>query len=111
MKKIITLFILGLLLFSCKGNENDNVLDKYEAKLLAEKAVKTRLKSPSSAIFSKWNSTETTPKTFNNLKGFKVNGFFESKNSFGGMVKRNYSVEIYQNNKTGNIQFKNLHIN
>jgi hypothetical protein len=79
-------------------------IDKHDAKIVAEDEVKSRLKSPSTAEFSDWGRTEVTPIE----NGYKVEGYVDAQNSFGAMIRHNYSVEVWLNNETGKIMYSDL---
>lgn len=96
----IILFFGGLLLLGNAMNKSSSSSsksssdtdsyshDKYDAQVLAEKEVKNRLKSPSSADFC-WSPTVSR-----SGNTWTVSGYVDAQNSFGATVRSNYTVKI-----------------
>ena len=111
MKKSITKFYLiatvfALFLSSCGSGtpEKRTSITEHEAKLVAEGQVETLIKSPSTADFSGLGETSIEP-----IKdGYNVTGYVDSQNSFGAIIRSNYSVDIYLDKTSGEIMYKNL---
>ena len=105
---IITFIIFA---FGCSIDSDDNStsekrtsITEYEAKAVAEGQVETLLKSPSTAKFSGLRDTKIEPIE----NGYKVTGYVDSQNSFGAMIRSNYSVEIYLDIESDVIMYRNL---
>lgn len=107
----IIISLLFILIYTCNSGESESdtprtSIDKYEAKYVAEEQIKLNLKSPSTAEFSTWGYTVITPIPF----GYEVSGYVDSQNGFGAMIRSNYSVEIYFDKSSGNINYRNLKV-
>ncbi len=109
----IIVSILLLSIFTCDGDESQSQSDTprtsmsdAEAKLVAEMKVKTLLKSPSTAKFSGWGDTNI--KSLSN--GYKITGFADSQNSFGAIIRTNYSIEIYFDKSSEEFKYRNLKV-
>jgi hypothetical protein len=82
MKKLFV--IMCLFLISCSEKEND----KLDAMGAAQSYVEKQLKSPSTAKFSNMKSTLQ----YENV--FAVEGSVDSQNSFGAMIRNDFSCII-----------------
>lgn len=98
-KGMISLVVLAVVfcgfVFYPSGNGTGEGKDSYGhdwavAMTVAEKAVKSELKSPSSAEFSSKN--ETTINVSGNT--WTVSGWVEAQNSFGATIRNSYSVKF-----------------
>lgn len=70
--------------------------DQYTARVMCEKFVKDRLKAPASAEFAPDSETHTLAKGDG---AYKVTAWVDSQNSFGAMIRTNYTCEVsYQGN-------------
>lgn len=82
-----------------------NDADKLEAYNYAEKWVKDKLKSPSSAKFpDSQRKVEDTKYEYDNT--YKINSYVESANSFGVLIKTKFTCTIYF--KEGSVYCKDL---
>ncbi len=92
-RKWIAVFIVCVMvgIFGITGCGDDSVDYEKMAKFFAEEKVKTMLKSPSTAKFSGWGDTTIT-KIDDNV--YRVKGWFDGTNSFGGTIRSNYKVDI-----------------
>jgi hypothetical protein len=112
IKHFLSLTSICLFLFFAfgSGNSDNSTPEKRtsvsdaEAKVVAEAQVEAVLKAPSTAKFSKWGDTQMIPIT----NGYKVIGYVDSQNSFGAMIRSNYSVEIFVDLESGDIMYRNL---
>lgn len=110
MKKIIRFFVIGLLFVSCGDNKPKERIKEYEAKVYAEYAVEKLLKSPSSAKFSKINKTSFRELGILEFEGYVVEGYVDSQNGFGAMIRSKYYVEVYYDKANGKVKIKNARI-
>ena len=110
MKKIIGLFIIGLLFVSCGDNKPKERIKECEAKVYAEYAVEKLLQSPSSAKFSKINKTSFRELGILEFEGYFVEGYVDSQNGFGAMIRSKYYVEVYYDKANGKVKIKNARI-
>ncbi|MBE6912864.1 MAG: hypothetical protein E7473_10100 [Ruminococcaceae bacterium] len=62
----------------------------YDVLVIAEKEVKSKLKSPSTAEFSAYNETKIT----NDGDVWVVEGWVDAQNSFGATLRSEYTVRI-----------------
>lgn len=107
---ILAVIAVGNSLFN--GNEIDTLepsgnktwISKHEARVYAEMVVESRLKAPSTAEFSHLRDTKIEPIE----NGFKITGHVDSQNSFGAMLRSEYSVEIYVVEETGEKKYRKL---
>lgn len=101
MKKLIALLIPLVLVCACiscissssgssSSMEDRYGHDKYDAIVIAEKVVKAKLKSPSTAKFC--SSSSCTVSCSDNT--WTVSGYVDAQNSFGGTVRNNYEVKF-----------------
>ena len=114
MKNVILILTVVIVSIMCYGygenSDSTKSMEKYEAKVYAEIAIKKLLKSPKTAEFSNIVETKFTPMLEDGLKGFEVRGFVDSQNSFGAMIRSNYSIEVYDDVYSDKISFKNPQI-
>lgn len=82
-----------------------NYSDKIDAYNYAEDFVKKKLKSPSSAKFPD-SQQKVDDTTYESGSTYKINSYVESQNSFGAMIKTNFSCTIYF--EDGNVFCKDL---
>ena len=75
------------LLFQCNGNDAPRDL-KYDAEVQAESFVTEKLKSPSTAEFGFANVTDL------GNDEYEVTSYVDSQNSFGGIVRTDYSCKV-----------------
>lgn len=70
--------------------------DKFDALTVAEKAVSSQLKSPSTASFCKTSEATIT------VSGdkWRVSGWVDAQNSFGASIRNNYVVEFEFSSKS-----------
>lgn len=110
--KVIGVLICLIPLFILIHNYNNNISNKnhsgsdeyYFACTAAQEEVKQRLKSPSSAKFpvcSEMNITNTGDK-------WTIIGYVEAQNSFGAMLKSDFTVKI---ELLGNNKYSVIYIN
>lgn len=90
----ILVFVVCILAQSCSGGAADDTElkkdDYYFACTAAEKEVKKRLKSPSSAKFPVCSEMDIT-----NLGDiWTINSYVDADNSFGATIKTDFTVEI-----------------
>ena len=64
--------------------------NKYDAITIAEKEVKAKLKSPSTAKFSSSSETSVT----RNGNTWRVTGWVDAQNGFGATLRNSYAVKI-----------------
>ena len=105
---IIVVYIIDLATRdnSKTSNEKRTYISELEAKIVAEGQIETVLKSPSTADFSGIGDTKFTP-----IKdGYTVRGYVDSQNSFGATLRSNYSIDIWVDQSSGKIMYKNLKI-
>ena len=111
MKNVMLILISIIVSIMCFGSgdnlDSKKTMEKYEAKVYAEIAIKQLLKSPKTARFSNIVETKFTALYKDGLNGFLVKGFVDSQNGFGAMIRSNYSIEVYQNSYSDRISFKN----
>ena len=97
---IIIFVIIGIFVIGAIFSENDDTQTSQDysnneilAYNYAKDFVKEKLKSPSSAIFP---STREKVEHVINLGGgeYKINSWVESQNSFGAMIKTDFSCRI-----------------
>lgn len=65
----------------------------------AEEAVKERLKSPGSAVFS---VEEVTP--IKGMTGFTVRGVVDSQDGFGALLRNTWTVDVYNGTEALNVR-------
>jgi len=111
MKKIYLILIVIIVSIMCLGTDENSdstkPMEKYEAKVYAEMGISKLLKSPKTAEFSNIVETKFKPINEDGLKGFEVKGFVDSQNGFGAMIRSNYSIEVYEDEYSDKISFKN----
>ncbi|MCM4159537.1 hypothetical protein FHG64_16095 [Antarcticibacterium flavum] len=86
---IIGIFIIGLIGSSVDGEPEDQRTDSY-ALIYAEKAIKSKLKAPSTADFPGIRGAEI------NREGdtFYVISYVDSQNGFGAMIRSYWEVRV-----------------
>ena len=89
----------------------DNCLNDRSAKIGAyvasQSIVKTKLRSPSSAKFPAFGDRDVNV-LFEWKCNFKVAGFVDAQNAFGGTVRTRYIIEIKADPETGGYTGRNL---
>ncbi len=70
--------------------------DKFDAMVIAEKAVKNQLKSPSSAKFCSTSAATIT----HSGNTWTVSGWVEAQNSFGATLRNNFRVRFTFNSQS-----------
>ena len=108
MKKLLYLGII-LMLTSCGSGELDGDAKKFLVYGYAIDNVKSRIKDPSSieipSITEKVNHVKATN---SEETEFRVESWFRSRNSFGGMVKNTFSCDVTISNDGNTIKGTNL---
>ncbi len=92
---VVLALVIGVAVYGFSGSGSQEGEDSFGhdwavAMTVAEKAVKSELKSPSSAEFSSKN--ETTINVSGNT--WTVSGWVEAQNSFGATIRNSYSVKF-----------------
>lgn len=77
-----------MLWFTFKNNGASSKPSVYQAQSACESAVTGILKSPSSADFGGWQRRENADGTF------EISGFVDSQNSFGAMLRAQFSCSV-----------------
>jgi hypothetical protein len=110
--KVISGLIVGFLfiwLFFIPSCDGEKLLsEKYtksNALIDSRQFVEKRLKSPSTADFS--SETQNNVKKVNDST-FVVTGYVDSQNSFGALIRTNYSCKITYLDAIGKVQCDNL---
>lgn len=83
-------FLIVLAIVGGNGKKKEK-LDEWSAQVACEKAVSDQLKSPASATFSNWTRTNNYNDTFT------VTGSVDSQNSFGAMLRSQFSCTVRDN--------------
>lgn len=81
----ISLVTLTFFLLSCGGGPGDNKPDEFDAQINMEHYIEERLTSPSSAEFTFTSNLQLDDKTF------KMEGYVDSQNGFGAMIRSQFS--------------------
>ena len=89
MKVLVKILFIFSLMYSCGNSEPRTSISEHEAKVVAESQVKSLLVSPSTAEFSSLSNTDISKIT----DGWKVSGFVDSQNRFGGTIRTKYTIE------------------
>jgi hypothetical protein len=84
---IVGLVAVGCAAFTALGNENSGPTD-VDAKIMCERFVKDRLKSPGSADFSEENDVTEAGGSWT------VSGVVDSQNSFGALLRNQFSCTV-----------------
>ena len=84
---------IPMLWFTFKNNGASSKTSVYQAQSACESAVTGILKSPSSADFRGWQRRENADGTF------EISGYVDSQNSFGAMLRAQFSCSV---NASGN---------
>lgn len=79
---------IPMLWFTFKNNGTSSKPSVYQAQLACESAVTGILKSPSSADFGGWQRRENADGTF------EISGYVDSQNSFGAMLRAQFSCSV-----------------
>lgn len=78
------------------GSNNSTQVDGTEANIMCQQLVTDRLKAPSTAKFSDFTNTQVY-----NIQGqpntFRAIGYVDAQNSFGAMLRSNYTCDIRYN--------------
>lgn len=110
MKNIFLLSLI-FLFFSCGSSEMSQNQKKLLAYGFAVDNIKERIKDPNSieipSITEKVNHVKQKGTDKNT---FEINSWFRSKNSFGGMVRSEFSCEVTIKDNGSSISGKNLKI-
>lgn len=117
MKKIIIgLIVVLTLVFTCNSVDySERELDQNEMRFMAydyaEQAVKTQLKSPSTASFPTYSEKVKGIRNiyFLNEKNndWEIKSWVDAQNGFGGIVRNNFSIKIHiENGKVRYDSFK-----
>lgn len=106
---ITTIIIIGISIFSYDTESSREIShpNNFLAYSYAEDAVKKRLKSPSTAKFPRTIEKDKHIKYLGN-KEYQIVSWVDSQNSFGAMVRSNFSVIIVFDNEK--VSFRNLKI-
>ncbi len=86
----VILLIAGVISIVIVSAVSKNAPDKASVVVIAEKAVKEKLKSPSTAEFSPMSETTATKSG----DTWTVSGWVDAQNSFGATMRNNYTVVI-----------------
>lgn len=94
----LALILVVLILVACvvigilgRKSSGPSGPDQFTARVMCEKFVKDRLKAPASAEFAPGSETHTLAKG----KGaYKITSWVDSQNSFGAMIRTNYTCEV-----------------
>ncbi|KUF45257.1 MULTISPECIES: zinc ribbon domain-containing protein [Myroides] len=91
-------FVIGVAIVeSFSDSSNSNAVETQHSELLAFNyamdCVKSRLKSPSSAIFANSNEKKQSV-TYNGSGVYVVRSWVESQNSFGAMLRSNFECTV-----------------
>lgn len=112
---LITICLAVVLLFGIKSyfsQESTNSIDNSTYKQLsynyAEKYVKNKLKSPSSAKFPSLFERQNHISKISDTE-YKINSWFESQNSFGTMIRTRFSCTIKIKNDVVSISNLNIY--
>jgi hypothetical protein len=85
----IVILAAGISLFTdSKNSKTYSIPDKYDAYIMMEKFVKEKLKSPKTAEFEPISTI--TFKNEGNVWAFV--GYVDSQNSFGALIRTNFSI-------------------
>ncbi len=87
-----------------RKNKKSKTISSSEAVVLAERKIKTMLKSPSTANFSGYANTNIVDIE----NGYRVSGYVDSQNSYGAMIRSYYTIDIVYID--GGIYYKKLYI-
>ena len=79
---------IPMLWFTFKNGGTSSKLSVYQAQSACESAVTGILKSPSSADFGGWQRRENADGTF------EISGYVDSQNSFGAMLRAQFSCSV-----------------
>ncbi|UYW02079.1 hypothetical protein K5I29_04040 [Flavobacterium agricola] len=107
---LVLIFIGYVIEVSTKDTSNtstNSYSDSFQAYRYAEDAVKSKLKSPATAEFPGRNEKYSHVSYIGDGE-YKVNSWVDSQNSFGAMIRSNFSVTIVM--KDGTINYKDLTI-
>lgn len=108
MKKIIYVGLIGLFLTGCGKKTCPDVVDALNQ---GQYVVKSRLKSPSTANFP--YPSERDLIEVGELEGvchYYIGGDVDAQNSFGGIVRNHYSMNLKYNISTERWSYENLEI-
>ncbi|MFQ1017457.1 hypothetical protein [Gilliamella sp. BG7] len=109
MKKIILISLVGIALVGCgKKTCPDVVTDAWTQ---AQHIVKSRLKSPSTADFPYPGKSGLIE--IGELQGvchYYIEGDVDAQNSFGGIIRNRYSMNLKYNTSTEKWVYENLEI-
>lgn len=90
---ILALILISLFVMAIVTSVKDTAANKpaSNAKICAEKAVKDKLKAPSTAKFCKYTEMVAT-----NIGGnrWRVSGYVDAQNSFGAVIRSNWTVKL-----------------
>jgi len=110
----VVLIIVGIVIGVSSGGGSSKKKDclhneYYDAYSYAEKFVKEKLKSPSSAQFPEMREYRDHVQTIESGEKFRINSWVESQNSFGAMLRTPFSCDIIFT-KDCNVQGKSIKI-
>lgn len=90
---------IPMLWFTFKNGGTSSKPSVYQAQLACESAVTGILKSPSSADFGGWQRRENADGTF------EISGYVDSQNSFGAMLRAQFSCSVDANGNQAKITY------
>lgn len=98
----VSIFIAYIMITSVIGGPNTQTNDrKINSQVFAKEAIRKILKSPSTAKFSDVQAYELSDEK----DVWAINGYVDSQNSFGAMMRNVWEVQIdYRNGKGGTIE-------
>lgn len=113
---VIVAVIGGALLAGTSGNTSSGVSisssvednyghDEFDAEVIAEKIVKSNLKSPSTAKFCKHSEYTITC----SINTWTVRGHVDAQNSFGAVIRNEFTVQFtFTNSEKYTIEYCNI---
>lgn len=106
---IVALAFVAISIFSPDLDTSSEIShpNNFLAYNYAEDAVKKKLKAPSTAKFPRTTEKDKHIKYLGN-KEYQIDSWVDSQNSFGAMIRTNFSVTIVFDNEK--VSFKNLKI-
>ena len=102
MKSLIILFTAATLLHSCSGNQNP---DEFDASVHVHMYIESQLISPSSIEYIQ----ESVVKIDNHT--YEVFGEFNAQNSFGTLIRSNYSCKIKYSENFNTYRIEDFELN
>ena len=91
MKNLLFILIISLLTLNCSGDGEPRKPGKIDAWVYTEMYMENQLKAPKTAEFCSYSRDRVQ---LIDTDTYKVKGYVDSQNSFGAMIRTNYTFVI-----------------